>query len=355
LFFVSVSAKQFIIPNDKNVRGKIVLGTNPTISHTIGHGLLNTASYSIGINYYKSGCQGVPVASANPLTAPLDYSVDTASIGGDQYQSTVVNGLATLRNAGNDFFTVSGTPAVGKYAYCIEFVLLNSLGTVIDQERYNVAFDATTDGTVSTNTNVITEILTALDPTKYTAKVTVCDPVSGSLVTKNYFRGDFITFCFNSNEYPAASISDLTLLQAKYSTSSSTSVTISIKNGETTGTNVGLGTFVGGSSCFVTAGVQTCRYTVQLGTIGATGPTAPLNDLFASSTPGEPRSITVEGTLAMRFGTGRRNVRVLVADFDRTTKSEFTVASVEEKGTCQCSGLFFIICWFFRCLLGFLF
>jgi hypothetical protein len=73
-------------------------------------------------------------------------------------------------------------------------------------------------------------------------------------------------------------------------------------------------------------------------------------------------SVKFAGAMTIEFLSGRRR-RVLLADgnvFAKPFTAEVATVVADdvsgEETTCNCGGgLFFIICWFFRCLLGFMF
>jgi hypothetical protein len=319
---------QFTIPGNPNIRAFLDLTTVPalpTLSHSIVHGPLGSL-YSIEVNYFAPGCQGTAV------TVPVNRTITlpTSDAGGGLDTSTITNTLANIKAIIiPPFFGPTVPPVVGRaqYQYCVEFVLKGPSNVVIDQARYDVKLVADLIGVVSTGTVVVTDIDTNPAATTFTASVTVCNPTTGALVTSNFFRGDSITFCFKSNSFPQASITNIgSFALALTAVTPATSVVV------TPGTATTGGSFVVGNSCVSTPGVATCRLTVLLSNNAAFTPLFPV--------PPTSRAVTASGTLTMKFGNTRRKaVRVLFQQgevFDRNTKTEFVVeAAKKEERNCR--------------------
>jgi hypothetical protein len=341
---------QFTIPDTRSTI------TATTISNIIQHTEI-VAGYRLEVHYYRPDCQG-PIVTTIPKLA--DTFVTTGS---GTYTTTVTNTFANILDNHNSPFAnptyfepdTGANPQTAKYQYCIEFVireLTSGQGKIKDQERYKVSVAASLSGAVTTDATVVTDIDTP-EETEFGASVTVCDEDSGALVTSNFFKGDSITFCFTSNSFPSAKIIDLDTFTLRITGASSG---IDVKPDTTVGVTSAYVTPAGGSllNCNVAAGVATCRLTVAL--IG----TVLTSALFPALQLGDPtdRPVTASGALVMKFGNTRRKaVRVLLKDgdiFRRNAKTAFVV-TVDQKGkSCNCGGffLFYFICWFFKCFLG---
>jgi hypothetical protein len=330
---------QFTIPTNDNVRASLDLTTNPalpTLSHSIVHDPLGSA-FTIEVNYFNAGCQGTAVfVPPNTLARTI---TSTSDAGNGLVTSTMKNTLANIKSIG--FFVPTPFTNQAQYQYCVEFVLKAvSTGNIIDQERYDVTLKATLDGTVTTGTTVVTDIDTNPAAATFTASVIVCNPATGAVATNNFFLGDTITFCFTSNSFPQASITDITTFKLAVGATS-----VEVKP-STAGVS-------SSSTCAVGAGrVATCRLTVVLDRA--------LSVLFLGDEEAESdRAVTAAGVLGMRFGTGstrRKSVRVLFQtgeDFQRNTETEFVVTTDKEEKDKKCDGFFGWIICILKAIFGF--